>query len=821
MADDSFDELEADDSEAPEAADASEADDNQPLGIQAAAAPPVIATNAAAIPSTANTSHLDPKTMTQDQINAYLSSPANTGTPEINKAIAKSILDKEDLQNKYGSRPIEAGLESAARMASMGLSDPLLRKAGVSEERLKQVNEQNSGLPTAIGGTAGLVAGMFGPEEATAAFRAVEGVGSLAEKGMASLVEGRVRNNAVKAILKDVSNNAAQGAAIGAGNLLSEHALGDADLNGQSLVANMGAGAMLGVGTAGFVGGIKAAAPLIGKGIAPIAEKLASGAKNLADPELAAAELMNIKPKSMRDIEQIHPGFASDLPSYVVNKLDLGLAPTTEKFLAKNDAVLSDAGERIGHAIDKLEVATHLNPEVMPGRLQALQPLQDTLNEAEQKLSIGKEFSTEQQSAIDGYRKTITRLQNAPNSTESTVLSDLNDLRKSLQKVKFPLGGGVAESFKADLAEQMRSQLRNIIDNTATSVAAKIPALESVANDLKAANKDYSMAKTVEKYLPSKLNKNGAISLMDLARGGAVGALTHSTPLGAAVALTGKFLKSDMRRSAAILADIKGQNMAVSSAIKDAVSSFVNKTAKPAKMLATKSLLNSGFAVNYDTQKAPKNKQQAFELVSKNLEHLGDQDNMVNQLAKSTARISSTAPNIAQAAHNTLISAVNFLQSKVPKDPSPPNIFGRQYMPSSIEMAKFARYMQAVEHPMSVLQDLQNGSLTREHVEALQAVYPAIYEQLRQEAIDKAVNADSSLSYNKKVQLGTLLDIPTDPSLEPTNMAGLQANFMPQNDPMQVEAQQGAIRPNQGGLQKLNIASRKQTDVEQVANRKA
>lgn len=776
-----------------------------------------------------------------ESASAYLNS-SGAIDPKVEAALDAEIKQEIALEKKFGDSPVEAAAGSALSTATLGLSDQALVGLGVSPERLSETRER-SPVASGIGVGAGIIVPAIasageslvarGVQAAATPLEAASTLGKLATRGAEKLVEGRIRSNALKEILKSAAGNAAEGATLSVGNLVSENALGRADLNAQNIVASAGAGAMLGAGFGTSLGAAKAAAPLIRKGIAPITEKLSNAAKNALDPKQAAAELVGITPLKMAKIEEFKPNFSTELPVYLVEKLELKPLTTADELIAANSRVKASAGLKIGEISDRLDKITAKTPNVMPPRmvlydrlLQKLKPIEERLNVSpsvnKAELDVLKNFKRDIQKKIDigDPSKQSLRTFN-PNSS----FRELDDLRKLYQGVKFK-GGGAVESFKANVADRLRSELRAIVDETAERVSELgiAPATKALAQELKVANKDFGTASTLERYLPKKLNGKALVGMQDIIEGAVITGATHSGPLGAMVALGRRLGRSDLRRKAVVLADIKSQGMAISKSIKDAVGAFTKRAGKPLRQLSQKSLLNSGFAVDYETKEPAKNKQAAFAAVAKNLAAIAqDQDLMIERLAKSTARFASVAPAIAQETQNTLVRSVQFLESKLPQAPSSPaaTLFAREYNPSGIEMAKFERYMQAVEHPMSVLEDLEAGTLTREHVEALQVVYPSLYEQIRQEVLEQAVQPDSGLSYNKKLQLGILLNIPTDPSLEPANIAGLQGSFMPQNDPMQVEAQQGAIRQgNQTGLQKLNVASRAQTDVQAVQSRK-
>lgn len=128
------------------------------------------------------------------------------------------------------------------------------------------------------------------------------------------------------------------------------------------------------------------------------------------------------------------------------------------------------------------------------------------------------------------------------------------------------------------------------------------------------------------------------------------------------------------------------------------------------------------------------------------------------------------APNVAQALQLKRMAAVNFLLSKAPKDPTAGmsiNPLAHSWQPSGADLATWQRYVRAVQSPMSVVHDLASGHVTPEAVEALQAVYPKLYQQISVGIATKLAQETRQISYRNRLNLGTFLRAPTDPSMTP------------------------------------------------------
>lgn len=147
-----------------------------------------------------------------------------------------------------------------------------------------------------------------------------------------------------------------------------------------------------------------------------------------------------------------------------------------------------------------------------------------------------------------------------------------------------------------------------------------------------------------------------------------------------------------------------------------------------------------------------------------------------DRIAKSTETISKVAPQVAEAIQVKATQAAGFLLDKAPKNPGMPVIFGPEWEPSETDLSKFERYVRAVSEPMSIVADLENGTLSHEAVEAMKAIYPKIYEEMRMEIVGNLGEIRKTLPYEDRIQLSILFDMPVDPTMQPEFIAIVQAH---------------------------------------------
>jgi hypothetical protein len=153
----------------------------------------------------------------------------------------------------------------------------------------------------------------------------------------------------------------------------------------------------------------------------------------------------------------------------------------------------------------------------------------------------------------------------------------------------------------------------------------------------------------------------------------------------------------------------------------------------------------------------------------------------VDRVEKSMGALAEHAPRTADAIVQTTIRGVDFLASKLPPSRQDPYSLQPQFQlktrASDAEISKFMRYAQAVDDPLIVLREAKSGTLTRDHVEAVQTVYPKLYDEIRGAVFRSLVESKSEIPYQRRIQLGILLDIPTDKTLSQDFREAIQATY--------------------------------------------
>ena len=116
----------------------------------------------------------------------------------------------------------------------------------------------------------------------------------------------------------------------------------------------------------------------------------------------------------------------------------------------------------------------------------------------------------------------------------------------------------------------------------------------------------------------------------------------------------------------------------------------------------------------------------------------------------------NNAPNTATALQASTMRGASFLKSKVPSAPAQYPL-QMPWKPNATEKAQFMRYWHAVERPIDAYKQIKNGTLSKETVEVLQNVYPALYKQMQSHIVDALTSHRKPVPYSTKLQLSLFM----------------------------------------------------------------
>ncbi len=181
-----------------------------------------------------------------------------------------------------------------------------------------------------------------------------------------------------------------------------------------------------------------------------------------------------------------------------------------------------------------------------------------------------------------------------------------------------------------------------------------------------------------------------------------------------------------------------------------------------------------------------------------------------DRIGRSVGPATDGAPGVTAAAVSVAQRGVSYLANALPPPRQDRFTLQPQFQTlsraSDAEMSKFFRIQEALDNPTMVLDQARNGSLTPDHVEAVKAVYPKLYDQMRTQLMRELVTSKSELPYGRRVQLGILLDLPTDQTLAPDFVSAIQATY--------TASEKAGVEPPPPQLSQLDVASSLQTSTQ-------
>jgi hypothetical protein len=648
-------------------------------------------------------------------------------------------------QEKYGGDPLRAGAQGVLRGATLGLSDPILEGLGVaSPEELKGRKEANpnAALAGEVGGTLassvlpggpGKIVGRLG--EAVEGAIAKEGAGlgtKLLAKGAAGAVEGGV---------------------YGAGQAESDAALEGEDLKAEKLVAGIGFGALLG-GTGNAVLG--AAGTGAKKVLSAATDGLTDGSMKSAIENFARNRTLKASGFIQKDLSKLSQVEQRETAK-VIQELDLVKAgDRVEDFLPKAQAAKEAAGAKIGAFYEGLDNATNGGAFKYDRLLQRIDDeLAQKANPIERQYLAGvmdKELAAFKGEAEKGYGS--FQLAHQMRSTLD------NTINYGSEKVNVGL----------------KKRLRGIFDDELKQQAEAVAGKDAL-NELKAANRQYSaLAKAVD-AAESGTNRslgNRQVSLTDYLTGiggAAAGVATGNVApmlMAGGGALANKlfrergssFLAVGARRLAESGIDgvLSKFNQRLESGMLGAAGDAVQAGVRGAQAPAVSGLME--LALGPDREQDPKDRREALAMHVDELSHLvTNPEAMTQRLQQVSEQLGDASPQMKTSVGATVARAINFLHGVAPKAPEAGGLpaLQRPWRPTDAEVQKFERYVRAVSDPLSVLETVKQGRVTREAVEAMQAVYPQLADQVRTGILERLADKKHPLPYTQRVALQSLL----------------------------------------------------------------
>lgn len=720
---------------------------------------------------------------------------------EISSKVKERLLNEE--YDTLGQEII-TGVEGAARGLTLGASDWVATEfLGVDPNDIKnrrQVNNRlalgteigGSVIPSVLTGGGSLAAkgaiqgakaavGLGRAGRATAAAKGAlasakakagsalaftpAGMATRAGRSITALGEGAGLGGRV---LAGAAGGAAEGAMFGTGQAISELALSDKPLSAERVVASLGSGALTGAGLGAAFGG---ALPVVEK-VGGAAAK-ATGSALKKGGEYIPAQLKKLIPggkkAAQEELELTLPKVVQDAEDYIEAAKRI-VTEADDLHMSLKNVIPEQQDANIMMA---MELAKEAHKKALKDLRKAF-PGPSNVLDNELTTDAIREII---QGSDEGARKLIARIQTYDNSV--THLANAADyVEKAAQRYMAnpaTLKGG-ARALEA--GSRLKASLENLgkVQAKASSGLGDLGDIAAVAS---AAGYDFEHLPIVSdlpfiKYI---------LWYRTIIRG--LGKYQSKNKMAA--------LLGDSGNATGVLANKASD---VASSVDDGIGKLISGGAKAytkkAGIPTTIEILNSSHFYPQESKKhKAKTKEEAFKRRSDEIMQAASNPDVIRQAVE--RNLHPAAPDIVQHVVETQIRKVQFLASKLPKDPSGQHLLAKPWKPSSIELNKFAKYIRAAEDPTTVIADMVNGKLSQEAAETLRVVYPSMFADIQSQLVEQLDTLRDSLSYKERVQLSRLFGVPVDETMTPEFIAAMQAGYSPEGQEAQGSAMGGAV----------------------------
>lgn len=712
---------------------------------------------------------------------------------------------------------------------------------GAAAEAAPVVNALGLGaLQGATAGGYGALVGATQPHETKAAvLKAMEEnptATSIGEVGgmlvsplnkLAPAVEGSRAATALGRLAQKTVGGAAVGALYGAGNAVSESALGDTQLTAEKLITGAGLGALLG-GAGGGIGGA------IEEGAAKILPKLStvlSGGQSALDDIADHATLKSFR-NTAKELRKYSDAEIADAVAVARDRGHLKLSPESmEKSIAADVAKVGPAKGAFLDAADKTS---------RPDFAAALK---------EFDAHVADMRPLERESVASSLKKARSTLEDIATDPKRGTWRAFDEWKQDLQSAaKFSRGAAeddLALGAKRRLAGFARSELDRQL----------VPALGTEGQAFLDTKKLYGSLKTAERMAGTGAGRGASFNVVDI--GAAIAGGMHLGPFGLAGGLGVKFMREHGAAVAAQIADRLSKSPAMNAVAQSFAKSLPMTAPKlgtygPALMLAARrspelalaqhmvtaqvdpeyaanaqmaglrpelpdehatalgratdvaalhaSMRSHDEAIHVALQHVVKgtkpaaasgvlksqdfgSKQMRRDSIEGHKQRVDevrmlatDPQALIDRVSKNIGALGDVAPGVAAAMHATAQRAVTYLaqQAEVPPKPGP---LARDWTPTAAQRHSFTLKLEAVQAPMSILKRAAEGRLVPASLDAVRAVYPAFASQLADKALEQLASGEK-MPYRARLMLSMLTGVSADGTTTPAAIAANQMAIM-------------------------------------------
>lgn len=696
---------------------------------------------------------------------------------------------------------VTQGLTAGAYGAVTGAVDPALGAEMLAEQ-------QESPIAYGVGELTGMVTSPL------------NAVGAAVTGGVGAATRlGRVASQAL--------GGATVGSLYGAGNAASEASLGNLDITAEKLLAGAGLGALLGAAGGGLGGlldeGVKALAPKLGTLIGKTQSALDDVANDAAIKSTRAmqGELNKVGDDRLRAAAEAmrsrgHLRLSPEKMAEAISKDVQGVGALKGKFIDEAEAVGRPVYSAIAKRLDEFEAG--INPLERQAIAADLRGAREALSELGSRpvSAVGKGGSSFR--ALDDLKQTIqakAKFSKGPVPLDDVTFGLKRQLagifRDELDQQLLPVLG--ADAGKAFLeskalygalkdAERLAISGANrtggfgLKDMAAAAIGGNLHPMGIVAgigNRVLREGGPAIIARLADGLAKSPvlatIAKSFATKLAEVApRMGQYGPmLAQEASLSAERAMAVHMAYSQLDPGYSATAQLAGLVPEAPDEHDAALSRATGLTAIQAKMKAqseeVKSKVDRVFkggkaspsgaikSQDFGSMRMRRDSPAAYQKRVEEVRQLAaDPEALLDRVTKNMGPMSSIAPGVAASMTAAAQRAVTYL-AQAAEEPSPAGPMAAGWSAPEAERFIFGQKLQVVERPFAVLDHAAAGTLTETHVEALKAVYPQLWQEMADAALEKMADGPKGVPYQQRLMLSMLTGIDVDGTMSQASIS--------------------------------------------------
>lgn len=479
-------------------------------------------------------------------------------------------------------------------------------------------------------------------------------------------------------------------------------------------------------------------------------------------------------------------------------------------------------GEVQDHLFDAIDSATQASikdPTVLKNYLAArqaykglsqdLQPVAKQLNLGKYKGPGGLLYKIENTVGKERFLDKLTPEDNAeflqhldkfPKTKELVQEHQSNQLLKdSMYKGEFKLNKFVTNASKMN-PEYRDFSFKPGSDKTLKAIGTLKNALDSIPR-----NNSHTAG-----FLSSAMSKMPSSTLGIIS-----GLLGHNPIMGFGLGKLGEWLGRDMPDAVRLgLLKTLGSEAPVNSAAFKSSVEFIHNLIKGegAVSNATSAIFESGAKVLPDKLWPDEKKIKLLDEKVKELQVTPE------DVMDSASEIAHYMPEQGTAISQTATQALNYLSMIRPNVPKTSPL-DKDLPPNKDAEMRYKNALMLAEQPLVLMHNLKEGIITNEDIQAVKAIYPALYQRLQTKVYSNLVDhvsKDNEVPYKLKVGLSLFLNQAMDSTLMPQAIMSNQAALNGEQLSNQSAPKQRQKRSSLGGLKELKLSNRFETGTQEL-----